>query len=63
MSRPLITGIALSKILEGQTQILGSKMWQKLINASAFLDYWSERAQAAPPKVYACAFNLHYWHL
>ena len=47
------TGVDLSKILGGQTKILGGKGWLKVRNAWAFLNYWGARARAAPPKVYA----------
>jgi len=43
------TGVDLSKILGGQTKILGAK-GDKVINAWAFLKYWGSRARAAPPK-------------
>ena len=45
-----ITGIDLSKILSGQTQILGENVFN-LTNAWAFPDYW------LPPKVCAYVSN------
>jgi len=42
------TGVDLSKILGGQTKILG----EKVINAWAFLNYWGARARAAPQSLY-----------
>ena len=44
-----ITGVDLSKILEGQTQIWG-EMWWKLIIACAFLSYCGARPGSFPPK-------------
>src|SRR6218665_2279046 len=43
------TGIDLSKILGGQTKILGEKVI-KVIIAWAFLNYWGAIARAASPK-------------
>src|SRR6218665_3653889 len=51
MNRNLVetTGVDLSKILGGQTKILGGKRWQKVINAWAFLDYWGH-VPGLPPR-------------
>ena len=42
------TGVNLSKILGGQTKILGGR-WYKVINAWAFLNYWGHVPEL-PPK-------------
>jgi len=47
-----IIAVDLSKILGGQTKILGAEGGKKVINAWAFLNYWEARVQAAPSKFY-----------
>src|SRR6218665_1185510 len=42
------TGVDLSKILGGQTKILGDRRWSKVINAWAFLNYCGGTCPGAP---------------
>ena len=44
------TGVDLSKILGGQTKILGDKKVVKMINAWAILNYWAGHVPGLPPK-------------
>ena len=60
LTTPTCTGVDLSKILGGQTKILGGRRWQKVINAWAFLNYCGASARAAP-QVYAYAHVTRTW--
>src|SRR6218665_2002760 len=46
----IITGVDLSKILGGQTKILGGQKVVLLVNAWEFVNYWGSSCPGCPPK-------------